>query len=481
MRNILSVPLQRRLKLVDYLFVYQAKRLNHIQEDLNYNTVTLLKDISDINEMIHPCKIIKTPNYEYILFFPNNTNIEYIYSCFLKNCLEFSLLHKLITRSFDSLESLSTELFISKSTLRRLIRRVNSHLRSDYNFEIDTSAVMFVGDEGSIITFNTYFLKEYYLTSKQILRQDQLEILGDLFKTFSLSPHTVPLNLLDIDKFNFYVYSTLLRFKQIHQFDVVDQELLFFPEFSHLKIPFKRAFNVNLTHDLIFRIESIINNNDFMLSYNDLIASTKLDKNKFKTLKKLNTLIDYLCDTLKIKCTNYDNLLLTLYNFTTLTYGTEYVLFSRYKFFLNSMTDYYPSFFNSIKDDVREILSYTHLEKSHEFVYYLLLNWSELQNALYKFNPKMSVGIYFYTDIYHNHWMEQFLKEHFSEKLSITILYEKQTSITQQNFKTYDLLLTDQPLLEGSHKNILCCSVFPTKEQLSNIQNFYTSWLQKHI
>ncbi|MBO0470286.1 helix-turn-helix domain-containing protein [Enterococcus sp. DIV0242_7C1] len=481
MRNILSKSLQRRLSLIDYLFVYRSNSLKRIENELGYNTVTLLKDISDINEMISPCKITKAPNNEYMIFFPNDTNIEYIYSCFLKNSPEFSLLHKLITGSFDSLESLSTELFISESTLRRLIRRINSHLQPDYHFEISTSPVKFVGDESSIITFTTYFLKEYYLTSEQMLLKDQLDILSELFKIFSLSSHPVPLNLLDADKFNFYVYSTLLRSKQIHRFESSDQELLFFKEFLPLKIPFKRAFNVDLTYDLIFRIELLINNDNYMLTYNELIAATHYDKNKSMIVKQLNELIDYLCDTLGIQCTNYDNLLLTLYNFTTLTYGMEFVLFSRYKFFLNAMTDYYPSFFNSIKNKVNELLSYTHLEKAHEFVYYLLLNWIELQKALYKFNPKMNVGIYFYTDIDHNYWMKQFLKEHFSEKLSITVLYEKQSSIIRQNFKTYDLILTNQPLLAKKYSNVLCCSVFPTEEQLAKIKNFYTSWIQNHI
>lgn len=183
-----------------FLYDNPYQKLTTIQEHFQYNHTTLLNDLADLNSIISPCEIIKTANLEYFLHFPNNTNIEYVYSCFLQVAPEFRLLQQLIFNTYPSTEALAEALYVSNSTVKRMITRINQILLEKFSFKIQTSPLTFSGDETKIINFFIAFLKESYVTSTQLLSKEQniflINYLRSLYLFSNLLETLISINLV---------------------------------------------------------------------------------------------------------------------------------------------------------------------------------------------------------------------------------------------------------------------------------------------
>lgn len=474
MRGLLSISFQRKLTLIDFLYSSPYKNLKDIQKLLTYNLTTFSKDIHEINSMIHPCEILKSSNAEYFIFFPNNTNIEYIYSAFLKESLEFKLLKLLIYSDYPSIDVLTEQLYVSPSTLKRTILRMNTLLNKTYGFKIKTSPVMLIGDESKIINFIIAFCKEYYISSQNMLSDNQSLFLKKMFE--EVTHNKAELTQVDLDKFNFYIYAVILRFRQCPPDKPLLNSVLHY-NFSDYDDYFEKLFNVTPDESLYATIESLLFNSDYLLSYQELVLLSKTRTSVQQKKQKLDNLLAYLSDELNIENANYEELILYLYNYISFDYGEDYILFPKYNYFLNSLTHHFPYFYNLISSMVEEITSYTVIDKSYEFIYHLVIRWEELQIALKTLHPKMNIGIYYFSDYQHNQFMKRFLEEYFDETISVTILFDLNHSFVLTNDHSYDLVITNMPLMTGENLDrIICSSLFPTANQLEMISDYYIKW-----
>lgn len=141
MRALLSTTSRKQLELVEYLIQRPHQTFKEIEHALNYNHKTIVKHIEDINLIISPCAIKKNVNNEIYIQFTDNCKIEYLYACFLKNNLEFNIIHKIIFNTNNTYLSLSTELYVNESTLRRVINKISTHLSNSLGFVIDTATL----------------------------------------------------------------------------------------------------------------------------------------------------------------------------------------------------------------------------------------------------------------------------------------------------------------------------------------------------
>lgn len=96
---------------------------------------------------------------------PTNYSRTLIYSYILSDSLEFKLLETVFFLESFSTESLAEKLFISASTLRRLIKTMNKKLVK-YNFYISSSPYKLIGSETAIRNFIIHLFFEKY--SRQI-------------------------------------------------------------------------------------------------------------------------------------------------------------------------------------------------------------------------------------------------------------------------------------------------------------------------
>lgn len=476
MRALLSDSFQRKLTLIDYLYDNPYQKLTTIQEHFQYNHTTLLNDLADLNSIISPCEIIKTANLEYFLHFPNNTNIEYVYACFLQVSPEFRLLQQLIFNTYPSTEALAEALYVSNSTVKRMITRINQILLEKFSFKIQTSPLTFSGDETKIINFFIAFLKESHLTSTQLLSKEQNIFFNQLFE------ESLPIlkfaGNIDIDKFSFYVYSIVLRFKQVGSLAFFSENRQLYSnltDYSHL---FDRYFSIKTDTSFFHSLESIFFNGHYLKSYKELVFLSKENQQILTRKTQIEQLLDYLATTLAISNPNYHAIVLYLYNLSVSDYGEAFILFPKYKFFLENLTHHYPYFYDKCVPFLKKILNDKSIDRFYEFIYHLIIRWDELQASLNKLPPKMKTGIYFFTDIEHNLFMKKFFTERFRDILAIDNLFTLDSSVDLKEVAaSYDLLLTNIPIPDGVERNIICCSLFPTNAQLEEIASYYSKWL----
>ena len=145
-----------------------------------------------------------------------------------------------------------------------------------------------------------------------------------------------------------------------------------------------------------------------------------------------------------------------MYNLSVSDYGEAFILFPKYKFFLENLTHHYPYFYDKCVPFLKKILNDKSIDRFYEFIYHLII----------------------FTDIEHNLFMKKFFTERFRDILAIDNLFTLDSSVDlKEVVASYDLLLTNIPIPDVVERNIICCSLFPTNAQLEEIASYYSKWL----
>lgn len=114
----------------------------------------------------------------------DHCGLQEVYQRALRESQSLQLLSALFFNEFDSLEELAEALFISLSTLKRLITKTNSYLKKEFDIMISTRPVMVVGDERQIRLFYLKYFSEAYTISEwpfaEVINQNNLERLIEL-------------------------------------------------------------------------------------------------------------------------------------------------------------------------------------------------------------------------------------------------------------------------------------------------------------
>lgn len=200
---------------------------------------------------------ITTHNFDGIfLDIPQNYTVEYLYETILSNSTEFKIIETVFFDKTHTVDSLAEKLYLSTSTVRRLIKRINEALVSE-DFSISLTPLKIVGNETNICNFIIYYISEKYTGRKKPFSRIQLNVLDKMFISATKSNgHTV--NFPQIEKLRIWIMVIIIRLQNGNHTDVytpfsedVDLSALENPLFKNL---FKLTFKVELTDEVIFRL-----------------------------------------------------------------------------------------------------------------------------------------------------------------------------------------------------------------------------------
>jgi transcriptional antiterminator len=96
------------------------------------------------------------------LVFKPNKGIQSVYQDFLLRSKAYDLFQLIYTNENYSTEELAQLLFVSTSTLRRLIKKAREYLKKEYDISIHVNPYHFVGDERNIRYFGYQLYTEGY-------------------------------------------------------------------------------------------------------------------------------------------------------------------------------------------------------------------------------------------------------------------------------------------------------------------------------
>lgn len=204
----------RELELIAYLTEH-SERIGHKDSDLckvlGSSLSTLQACVANLQFIDSVGSITYEEGYLTIEY-NDHCGLQEVYQKAMRESQSLQLLSTLFFNEFGSLEELAEELFISLSTLKRLITRTNSYLKKEFGIKISTRPVMVIGDEHQIRLFYLKYFSEAYTISEwpfeDIVNQSNLErlitLMGkqtDVTIDFALFQHLKVLSSVNLIRF----------------------------------------------------------------------------------------------------------------------------------------------------------------------------------------------------------------------------------------------------------------------------------------
>lgn len=160
MLKILSKKLKRQLKLLEYLFEGGTYRFNDLENLLGCSAKTLRNDLLDIHSYASDIKIQMTREEGVRATILPHVTEDYIYQVIRQESIEYRYLEAILLHKFKNYLELADYLFISESTLRRIVDKINPMLES-YDMKVQ-ALIKLVGNDQIITEMTSQFLMEKY-------------------------------------------------------------------------------------------------------------------------------------------------------------------------------------------------------------------------------------------------------------------------------------------------------------------------------
>lgn len=179
MRKLLSRERLRHLQLIEWLyFTSEPLSLAQLSSELNCSQRTLARDIKYINLMYAPLKITTTPQGKQ-LDTPPHISLDFAISRTLTLSPTHSFLELMFFRRDYIAEELAAKLFISLSSLKRLIYELQQNL-APYDIQIKSRPYRLVGNEQHIQHLYLYLLKNKYPNYHKLFTPEQFKLANQL-------------------------------------------------------------------------------------------------------------------------------------------------------------------------------------------------------------------------------------------------------------------------------------------------------------
>ncbi|MDO6662265.1 helix-turn-helix domain-containing protein [Bacillus thuringiensis] len=329
MRSILNKNLLRNLNTLEFLYENSDWiTIGHIAKSLRCSEKILKQDIKLINGEFSPLKI-ETSRKGIKLTYPSNYSAEFIYQKILSLSPEFSFIERIFFKENYTIETLAEELFVSVSTLRRIIIKLKRYFKKiKINITINTNPCQIVGSEVTIRNFIIHFFYEKYGAIKSPFPTIQVKVLDQIL-LFTSKKNNIELNFPDLTRLRYWVMVGIVRLKNNHFLDMteslpenIDSSIL---DNKTLCILFKKFFGFELTREVIYQLGYVFLNKHFALNYEQLeLMIQNKTTNAWIIVPQLKKFLSSISSKLNIPIQNEEKILLELYNTIFVIYLIDY-------------------------------------------------------------------------------------------------------------------------------------------------------------
>lgn len=447
----------RELKLISYV-TENADAIGvkdkELSKALNISMLTLQTCLTNMQFMKEVGGITYKNGY-ITIWYHQHCGLQEVYQKALRHSQSFKLLETLFFRDFNSLEELAEELFVSLSTLKRLIKKTNAYLMHTFGITILTSPVQVSGDEHQIRLFYLKYFSEAYKISEwpfgEILNLKNCERLlslmikeVDVRVNFTLFQHLKILssvNLIRYYKGHSAVYDnkkTSQRFSQLIQSSL---------EFQDLSRLFHLKFGLYLDETTIAEMFSNHVNDQLEIGY----AFDSIKQDSPTGCRKVTNwvhLLDELEIRLNLSVTNKYEVAVILHNTTVLKeedITANYLFFDYKKSYLNFYKQEHPHLYKAFVAGVEKLMRSEKepisTELTNQLIYAFFITW---ENSFLKVNQKDEKIRLLVIERSFNS-VGNFLKKYVGEFFSITNFNELDalTIDLEEIEKQYDVIVTD--------------------------------------
>lgn len=483
MYDVLEANERRRLEVLEYLYSSDDWiPLKELAKKTGSSERILKQDMIQMREY-YSIEILQTSHRGIRLVFPPNYSIDDIYRTILKNSTAFNFIEKLIYDDNKTVFELADELFISSSTLFRIIKKLNVSLRK-YYVQIQTHPCKIISEnEDTIRYFYLNYFSERYSSFEWPHKMINQEIYEQLLLLL-MKENNITLDIADFNRLKQWTVIPFIRTQQGHYTEITSSKYSkMIPDFSKFQPVLEmieRTLGIPLDKDFLEQIFSVFINNNFALTFDSLLEDTQTDPFVEKSISVHRTLLHNLSNQIEIPIPNRNHLIKEMYNITHFVFKSKsghylpsFILFDQKKFFIQSIEELFPDFikeaFATLKRYEKKMdLTYNE-SAQYEILYTLIIHWEHLIPELYKRKEKVHLLIVSSFDLEHAKMIQDLLHHYFKEEIS-TEIYEKPVfSLEDVKEQPHDILVTTFTIPLNNLVdvgNYICIQNMPTKRNI---------------
>lgn len=436
----------RAFKLI-MLMRQKEARLDYksLCKELNCSFLTLQSEIGNLSAL---------PEVAAINYVTSHLNIHYhhqygtqkSHQSLLKESLALKLMELLFFTDPPSLEDLADQLFVSLSTLKRLLARTNRYLHNHYHFKIDQKRLIFCGDEEKIRLFFLRYFSEAYDTfdwplSHQMPKQQIHLLLSAFYKNKDIS------NFWDQQHLHLLIGINLYRYMHGHSCRTTQTDKYYltksFPTFS--KYLHQLYQNLPELNGILVDETAYIDIFQQLLHPCIKLQTINQTKTATKRIEDWVLFLDKLQEKIAVPMSNSFQIATKLANAFYLGVWDShrnFLIYDYRKDYLHYFKKEYHEFYKWIQTELLSFYQRQDFEYDSELLttqtYIILIYWNNLFIHLSNLLTKQKLLIIERG----SHNLGQFLQGYLGQFFDITLFKDLDLNLeTIEN--TYDLILTD--------------------------------------
>lgn len=483
MLNILSKKMKRQLLLLELLFEGETYRFQDLERQLNCSSKTLRNDLIDIDSYAKEIKIhTDRESGVYADIAPHVTE-EYIYRTIMNESIEYQFLEAILLNNYTSYLELAEKLFISESTLRRMVNRINLALKQ-YRLRI-RGLIRLTGEKQMIEKLTIHLLLEKYISLEEAFSDEICKKTRQLFSVYIARNHLqVILGKLGHREYNqllFFVATKLYRIENEKQFNEKEQK-----RFFSINTNEKSKYFVHKTlKESSKDIEKNILEQPFVQSILELEKSQQRHPQNNWLKKVISLLIDYLEMNYQIVCENRQEVIQKVISDNDYMSNMSFILYDKYHHFLKQilpeieiiqvgMKNYLnqhqqKNLLKQLKDD----------EFSRKLVALLIVCWPALLKKIER-SKQISALIVTNSKEYASYIIEK-LELYLGKRYRFVV--NPMPLMTEQMIhkEQYDCIVSNTMLNRKFNIPIFGISLYPKSREIKNLLFFYQQTRVKTI
>jgi hypothetical protein len=475
MIGLLPEELRRQMKLLEIIAaggIFQAEVLEKL---VDCSSKTLKSDLNKITHYIDGLVIVRKGQKGKISVMRSQDFLEAsIYQAVMEESLEISYLEKIFLSGYRKIEEISSEMYISESAAKRMIKRIN-HTLKHYGLKIAGGKIR-AENPAAMTLFVARLLFEKYQLYENCFPAETCRSFQQIIQTFITENQLeIYWEKLGIREKNHFLIFMICRFLQIKNGVIaLDRKEGYALEKTAAEIqkllPRKHCFSAEMYARTMFEEEAAYFFLKIPLANEQLSTSI--------SMQKLAGLIDKIGGDLGIACKHKAHILNNCFIFLKKKHLHYCFFYDQKEMFLKKIIKRHPVFFEALKNQLEKVYGEEKERSSFDFLVKhtlveLAANWEDLMLVLD--HGLLAIECLLIMDGPQSqiNYIHSVLRSQLGAFVKIHICSDYPSCLDQKTAKTVDFIITNLQLFPSeAAKTIFTVSAFPTEEEIKRIKDF---------
>lgn len=486
MRELLGEKDNRRLHLIEKIYLRPGISMDTLADELHYSTIQVQVDIAFLNEILDPILITTTKDKMCYVEIPQHLSTRHIYKEIISRNVHCKVLESLLFEEFETYEQLADKVYVSVATLKRVIAFMNECFEKD-DITIKTRPLRIVGNEYNIRALYMFYLHERYPDDVYPVEERISFFSKELSDFFVNHNEHQKFHYSSITRLNRYVCVSLLREIKGHSYPYIYKDFEM-PKHEEIlnkyknRVLFEQVFKISFDSDFYFSVFNHYLDPLRLSNFGELNKLYKQHTSARKIIDSVRKALEILGGTYRLPIENQEYLLQKLYNLMLVGSKisiTPYIIYPNRKIFLLFNKVLPKDMIENIRAIYAENFKEIHQKNPsyfYEFLYILVTHWEGFYDTLSKQNVPCKVGLFFNTDYHHMKYVKADLEFHFHNKVNLEVIETLTLRDLEKISRTYDVIVANFILPENIELQCELVSITDAlwddkKLQLQNIIN----------